>query len=172
MKTITNILIAVLFAFSNLAYSTNSSSLLPVHGHNDTSVSDEKFVSIKGDIYIINSIDNDAVPVKLKINSRYKECNPVLSDDGNTLYFSSDRKGGYGGMDIWASERLSDGSWCTPYNLGKQINTENDEDNPVVNADGVTLEFTSNGCKGSTERTTYSVTMNDEGVWSNPLMED
>ncbi len=73
----------------------------------------------------------------------YTSCHPSLTPDGNTLYFASNRPGGYGGMDIYKSE-LVDGKWQDPVNLGMQINTAKDEVFPFINHDG-TLYFSSNG---------------------------
>ncbi|MGB2901018.1 MAG: hypothetical protein WBB89_17290, partial [Candidatus Acidiferrum sp.] len=50
--------------------------------------------------------------------------NPLISRDGLSLYFSSDRPGGFGGFDIWVSQRLSvNDPWGEPQNLGPNVNT-------------------------------------------------
>ncbi|MFW5851787.1 MAG: tetratricopeptide repeat protein [Bacteroidota bacterium] len=59
------------------------------------------------------------------------------------LFFSSDRKGGYGGMDIWISERKN-GIFHKPFNAGKEINTEGDEICPFYDSHTQTLYFSSN----------------------------
>ncbi len=61
---------------------------------------------------------------------------PALSLDGNTLYFASDMPGGYGGMDLYFSEKLANGKWSTPVNCGNQINTPQDDVFPSVRIDG------------------------------------
>ncbi len=167
MKTKTSILTIILIVISNIAISVNQKKSDTGNKPEDTNSQKEMYVSINGDIYKIDAINNEAAPVKININTKYEESNPALSADGNTLYFVSDRKGGYGGKDIWASERLSNGNWCEPYNLGSQINTSKDEDNPVILDDGVTLMFTSNG-RNNNENESYSSTMNDEGLWMLP----
>ncbi|MET0637572.1 MAG: OmpA family protein [Chitinophagaceae bacterium] len=61
-----------------------------------------------------------------KINlPKYNELTPYLASDGETLYFSSDRPGGFGDNDIWMSKRLDDSwqKWSEPVNLGEPINT-------------------------------------------------
>ena len=60
-----------------------------------------------------------------KINSRYDEMTPYLASDGITMYFSSDRPGGFGDNDIWMSKRLDKTwqKWSDPVNLGEPINT-------------------------------------------------
>jgi tetratricopeptide (TPR) repeat protein len=70
---------------------------------------------------------------------------PSISADGKTLYFSSDRKGGYGGMDLYRSQRVND-SWTEPVNLGEGINTPLDEVFPYVSSSE--LYFASNGHAG------------------------
>jgi tetratricopeptide (TPR) repeat protein len=79
------------------------------------------------------------------INSKNLETGVSISPDGNTLYFSSDRKeGGFGGFDIYKSQKLPTGEWGLPINLGPNINTKYDEDMPYIFADGKTLYFSSN----------------------------
>jgi OmpA family/Carboxypeptidase regulatory-like domain/WD40-like Beta Propeller Repeat len=72
---------------------------------------------------------------------------PSLSMDGLTLYFSSDRPGGFGGIDIWKCERDSCGEWKEPVNLGPKVNTEGDEMFPSVHGDHA-LFFSSDGHPG------------------------
>lgn len=74
---------------------------------------------------------------------------PALSEDGKTLYFSSNREGGEGGYDIWCvtyNQRAK--SWGEPFNLGPGINTEKDEMFPYVNPNNGMLYFSSNGHLG------------------------
>ncbi len=68
--------------------------------------------------------------------------NPSISADGDTLYFSSDRPGGYGGTDLWVSQRL-DGVWQAPNNLGETVNSQHNDAEPSISTDGNTLYFTS-----------------------------
>ena len=68
---------------------------------------------------------------------------PALSQDGKTLFFSSDRSGGIGGMDLWKSTLKDDGTWTDPTNLGSNVNSMGNEVFPnVKSAD--TLFFSSN----------------------------
>ncbi len=78
----------------------------------------------------------------------YKESSVCLSPDGNFLYFSSNRPGGYGGSDIYYSERDKKGAWKKAKNLGSVINTEYDDDGPFVDFSGEHLYFSSKGHKG------------------------
>jgi outer membrane protein OmpA-like peptidoglycan-associated protein len=66
-----------------------------------------------------------------------------LTMDEKTLYFVSEREGGYGGKDIYRSEKQSDGTWGEPQNLGPLINSEYDEDAPFIDSENHTLYFSS-----------------------------
>ncbi|MBW7867252.1 MAG: PD40 domain-containing protein [Brumimicrobium sp.] len=79
------------------------------------------------------------------VNSKYWDPHINFSKDGKTLYFSSNRPGGFGGRDIYKITKNSDGSWGEPVNLGPTINSEYDEDAPSIADDNVTLYFSSNG---------------------------
>ena len=70
------------------------------------------------------------------INTQGTEMAPFLHPDGHTLYFSSDKHIGMGGYDLFMSRRGEDGKWQTPVNLGFPINTNGDEINFYVAADG------------------------------------
>jgi outer membrane protein OmpA-like peptidoglycan-associated protein len=70
-------------------------------------------------------------------------CHPTLSNDGQKMYFSSNRKGGFGGMDLYVSNKLPNGDWSAPNNLGSAINSANNEVFPFIHEDG-TLYFSSN----------------------------
>lgn len=82
-----------------------------------------------------------------KINTSFWETSATISADGSIIFFSSNRKGGYGGRDIYIAARQKDGNFGTPYLLGPDINTADDEDCPFLHADGKTLYFSSNGPK-------------------------
>jgi outer membrane protein OmpA-like peptidoglycan-associated protein len=75
----------------------------------------------------------------------YSIGHPDVSDDGKTLYFSSDMPGGYGGVDIYMSKLDTTNSWSLPVNLGPGINTEGDELYPFFNEENSILFFSSNG---------------------------
>ncbi len=76
----------------------------------------------------------------------YSVAHPSISDDGNYLFFSSDMKGGFGGMDIWVCKKNGTG-WDKPLNLGPDINTSGNEEFPYVRKDGL-LFFASDGLPG------------------------
>ncbi len=83
------------------------------------------------------------------INSEgFKESSISISPDGTILFFSSDRPGGQGGIDIYYSIKDENGEWTRSRNLGPIINTEFDDDGPFIDYDGKTLYFSSQGRKG------------------------
>ena len=82
------------------------------------------------------------------VNSMYWESQPCMSSDGKTLYFASNRPGGFGGSDIWMSQISETGVWSEPVNLGSNVNTPGDENSPFIHPDGETLYFASNGHPG------------------------
>ncbi len=80
------------------------------------------------------------------INGEGEEIAACISNDGNTIYFASDRSGGYGGTDIYVCRKvLASGKWVEPKNMGPNINTALDEDFPNISPDGKTLFFSSKG---------------------------
>jgi hypothetical protein len=101
-----------------------------------------------GDLYL-SGVEGSTIktPVLLttEINSKYHEIAACVSEDNDRLYFASDRPGGYGGVDIYLCQRLPNGDWSSPQNLGPTINTEFDEDFPNIAPDGKTLYFSSRG---------------------------
>jgi len=73
------------------------------------------------------------------------ETHASVSKDGNTLYFTSNREGGLGGLDIYKSTRNAKGEWGEPENLGPNVNTEFNEETPFESPDGKYLFFSSQG---------------------------
>lgn len=81
------------------------------------------------------------------INSSSRDRQPCLSPDNKTLYFTSNRKGGYGGDDIYKSELINQ-QWTTPVALDSTINTPGNDASPFLHPDGKTLYFRSDGRVG------------------------
>jgi len=100
-----------------------------------------------GDIYSTKLVDGFLTPLdKLNdnINTKYWESHACFTRTGDSLYFSSNRKGTIGGLDIYLSKR--DGNqWGKAQNLGPTINTIYNEETPFVTFDGKTLYFSSYG---------------------------
>jgi Tol biopolymer transport system component len=85
-----------------------------------------------------------SAPVNLGsvVNSPDLDIGPGLSRDGKSLYFSSNRPGGYGGMDLWISKRRSEHDpWGVPVNLGPTVNSNSYEGVPSLSRDGQFLIF-------------------------------
>ncbi|MDX9748713.1 MAG: OmpA family protein [Paludibacter sp.] len=94
-------------------------------------------------------------------NQAYSVGHPWLSADGNTMYFTSDQPGGFGGTDIYKTTRSNQGEWSLPENLGQQINTEGDELFPFLDSNSSTFVFASNGRYGLGGLDIYFSTLNN-----------
>ena len=93
----------------------------------------------------------------LPFNSKdYSTGNPSISKDGKTLYFSSNRPGSIGGVDIWKVAISESGSYGTPENLGKNVNTEGNESFPFITFDNV-LYFSSDAKQGLGAMDVYKI---------------
>ncbi len=88
-------------------------------------------------------------PLNDEINYPGSNCrHPALSFSGDTLFFSSNRPGGKGGVDIWMSIKMNSTDWSPPLNLGETINTTADEITPFYSSKFRALLFASNGHAG------------------------
>lgn len=100
-------------------------------------------------------------PVALPFNSDdYSAGHPALTNNGKTLYFSSDMEGSYGNADIYITN-LIDGEWTTPKNMGPEINTSEDELFPYISDDNI-LYFASAGHPGIGGLDIYKVDLKDK----------
>src|SRR5690606_8291131 len=124
---------------SNLALSADGQQLYIYSDENegDILVSEQK-----------NGVWSPPVPLSDAINSSFMENSVSISPDRQLLFFASNRPGGYGGIDIYVSEKDKRGNWGKSKNLGPVINTEFDEEGPFIDYDGKTLYFSSMGHKG------------------------
>lgn len=103
------------------------------------------------------------------INTGFWESQPSISSDGKTLYFTSNRKGGKGGMDIWKSVKNENNKWSEPVNLGDSINTPYNELSPFIHPDNQTLYFSSDGRIGMGGKDIYYSRKKNDGNWSLPV---
>lgn len=101
------------------------------------------------------------------MNSPAMETGASITPDGKTIYFSSDRPGGKGGLDIYRITQTANGTWGAPQNLGYPINTDADEDAPFIHPDQKTLYFTSNGHKTMGGRDIFKSKL-IENIWTKP----
>lgn len=102
------------------------------------------------------------------INSKHWESQPSISADGKYLFFTSNRPGGYGGTDLYAST-FTDSGWSEPRNLGPNINTPYDEQFPFIHPDGQTLYFSSHGHNSMGESDLFLSQLQADGQWRKPV---
>ena len=136
------------------------------------------------DLYLYSSADYDGIIytsrfengtwsplVKLNdnINTKYWESHATISHDNKKLYFTSNRKGTYGGLDIYVSNRDSTGDWGPAVNLGPVINTPYNEESPFLSDDDKTLFFSSRGHFNMGGYDIFYSTLLANGEWSVPL---
>ena len=111
-------------------YESSSGNIFVSHIESGIWTASEKFGS--------NSITTD-------LNSNYTEQNACISPDQQTIFFSSDRPGGYGGFDLYKVQKLPTGEWGLALNLGETLNTVYDENYPFIHSDGISFYFASQG---------------------------
>jgi peptidoglycan-associated lipoprotein len=122
--------------------------------------SEKKKGGVDVDLYISRNRNNVwSEPQLININTQFKneadpnahkfswDSSPAFSPDGRTLYFASNRKGGYGGTDLYSTVMDTRGRFSRVKNLGPEINTPGDELFPFVSEDGK-LYFSSDGHAG------------------------
>ena len=101
-----------------------------------------------GDIYY-SKLDGKTwgppTPLEGDVNTKNWEGSVTIASDGQVLYFSSDRPGGFGGRDLYRAEKLEDGTWGNVQNLGPTVNTPLNDDSPFLHLDRKTLYFSSQG---------------------------
>jgi hypothetical protein len=123
-----------------------------------------------GDIYMSvlkGEVWEAPEPLGPEINTKYWEGSVSLSADEKHLYFASERPGGLGGRDIYISDKMPDGSWGKPANLGPAINTQYNDDSPFIHPDGITLFYSSEGHNSIGGYDIMYSTQKD-GKWSEP----
>lgn len=107
-------------------------------------------------------------PKPLPFNTgEFDDCHPTISIDGDKLYFSSNRPGSFGGMDIFVSYKVGD-SWSEPVNLGPIVNTKGNEVFPFIHADN-SLYFASTGHEGGLGGLDIYYVTPDGQRWTKPI---
>lgn len=130
-------------------------------------------VKMTGDLYEAVSRNGQWQEPQLmtpRINSKHHEPSASIAPGGEEIYFTSDRPGGFGGLDIYRIRRLPNGEWSLPLNLGPNVNTAKDEDAPFVHSDGVTLFFSSKGHNTMGGYDIFKAVLTDPDMngWSTP----
>ncbi|MBK8805319.1 MAG: tetratricopeptide repeat protein [Bacteroidales bacterium] len=124
-----------------------------------------------GNLYYSDLIETDVwtSPKKFPspINSSYYESHATLSDDGNCIYFTSNRPDGFGGLDIYVSKKDAEGNWGDAINLGPSINSENHEESPHLQAGKNLLYFSSDRSGGMGGFDIYSCTIVKDTIVKN-----
>ena len=124
----------------------------------------------ESDIYMVSKNENSwGSPQKVEgINTGNNEMFPYLID--NKIYFSSDREGGNGGLDLYVSE-FKDEKWSEPKNLGKTINTEADEFAMIFNVNKTSGYFCSNRVLGKGKDDIYAFNQIDKTIIEKESLE-
>lgn len=85
-----------------------------------------------------------------------------INNDGTSIYFASDKKGGIGGTDLYYCNKLPNGKWGETRNMGPEINTKFDEDFPNLSPDGSTFYFSSKGHSSMGGYDVFKASLDDE----------
>jgi outer membrane protein OmpA-like peptidoglycan-associated protein len=131
------------------------------------------FIDDGGDGNLYYSTRHDTTWTKIRsvgrnINTIYWEAHGYITPDGQSIYFSSNRPGGEGSLDIWSSKRTKDGSWERPVNLGNIVNTPYDEDTPYFDTENNALIFSSTGHISMGGSDVFR-SINRNGIWTQPV---
>jgi len=122
------------------------------------------------DLYVVlkepdGSWGKTAINLGTGINTPYTERTPFLHPDGKSLYFSSDGHPGLGKADVFKVVRLNDSSWTEwsePVNLGKEINTPQEDWGYKITTDGKQAFFSTVNDMGFGEEDIYYVELPEE----------
>mgnify|MGYP006284430913 CR=1 FL=1 len=125
-----------------------------------------------GNLYV-SELKEDGMWSKVRklgenINTKYWESHAAISPDGKKLYFTSNREGGYGDLDIYVSEKTAEGKWGPPKNLGNVINTQWNENTPFLVNNGKTLYFSSEGHHSMGGYDIFVSNLNLNRTWTEP----
>jgi hypothetical protein len=101
------------------------------------------------------------------INTKYWESHGFVSESGNQLIFASDRPGGFGGLDLYISNKVK-GDWGPAVNLGPEINTPFNEDRPFLINNGKSLFFSSQGHENLGGYDLFRSDLQSNGLWNKP----
>lgn len=126
-----------------------------------------------GDLYVSNFRNGKWSKIRKlndNINTKYWESHACISPDGKILYFTSNRPGGLGQLDIYAAKRSapSDDNWGVPVNLGPVVNSRYHEDTPFLTADGKRMYFSSFGHETIGGFDVFYSDLN-RGAWGKPV---
>ena len=104
----------------------------------------------------------------VRVNSVAWDSHPALSHQGDTLFFASDRLGGFGLSDIYYTTRDKRGSWTPALNMGPVINTRKNDVSPFYHPVFEVLYFSSNGQLYNFGEFDIYKAYNVDGHWTEP----
>ncbi len=119
--------------------------------------------------YLDGTVWTEPSLVEGGVNSSAWETHANLSADGKIMVFTSDREGTLGGRDIWFMNKLDDGTWAQPQNIGDMINTEYEEESPYLHPDGKSLYFSSSGHNTMGGFDVFKSELQADGTWGKPV---
>lgn len=122
------------------------------------------------DIYIssFNGISwKQTTKLNKNINTKYWESHGFISQSGDQFIFASDRPGGFGGLDLYISNKVND-DWGPAFNLGPEINTQFNEDRPFLINNSKTIFFSSQGHANIGGYDLFRADLQSNGLWSKP----
>lgn len=126
--------------------------------------------NFNSDIYSSSFDGNNwtkAVKLNKNINTKYWESHGFISEKGDQLVFASDRPGGFGGLDLYVSNKVN-GDWGPAVNLGPVLNTQFNEDRPFLINNAKTLFFSSQGHENIGGYDIFRSDLQTSGLWSEP----
>ncbi len=110
----------------------------------------------------------EAEALGYNINGRTSEDHASISRDGQSLYFTTDVRGGYGSSDIYVSHLTEKGDWGEAKNLGPNINTSFEEHTPFISNNDSILFFSSQGHASIGGVDVFHSRLQPDGSWSEP----
>jgi OmpA family/WD40-like Beta Propeller Repeat len=126
----------------------------------------------RGDVYVSELKNGEWTKRKsigANINTKeYNEPSVFIADEGQTLYWVSDKPNGKGMKDMYFSKKDANGEWGPGTNMGDIINTPYDEDAPYLSADGKKLYFSSRGHNSMGGYDLFVSNKLPDGTWGKP----
>jgi len=110
----------------------------------------------------------EAEALGYNINGRTSENHASISRDGQSLYFTTDVRGGSGSFDIYVSHLTEKGEWGEAVNLGPTINTPYEEHTPFISNNDSILFFSSQGHASIGGVDVFHSRLQSDGTWSEP----
>ena len=107
-----------------------------------------------------------------RVNSKkYRESSLTFNHDSTIVYFISNRKGGFGGKDIWMIKRRgnSNSGWTKPVNLGNVVNSAYDEESLFLLENDSVLYFASRGHNSMGGYDIFKTELLPDGRWIEPV---